>query len=90
MSLKLRFNLKGKQFSKHTDDFHRASPHNFVFLIVLFFLGCPFCVGRGRKKNYFTLWKLYMHVKLNHKNETDFFKSIIWNLADYVLRGILK
>ena len=90
MSLRLILNKKGRAFSSHADDFHKPSAHNPLFQQELFFLGCPFCVGRGGKKNFKTLWTLYMHIRLNHCNETDNFKCVIWNLSDYVERGILK
>ena len=83
-------NKNGKQFSRHTDDFHKPSAHNPLFQQELFFLGCPYCVGRGRKKNFRTLWKLYMEIRLNHEMETENFQPIIWSLANFVLRGIIK
>lgn len=91
MSLRLKLNKKGKQFSSQANDFHKPSAHNPIYQIELPFLGCPYDSDKkGRQKNFQTLWKLYMHVRLNHKNESDNFKSVIWNLADYVMRGILK
>lgn len=91
MSLKLELNKKGKQFSRHENDFHKPSAHNPIFQKGLYFVGCPYCADKkGRKKNFQSLWKLYMHIRLNHKNESENFKSVIWNLADYVMRGILK
>ena len=90
MSLKLRLNLKGKQFSKHTDDFHRPSPHNFIFQKELLFVGCPYSRAKGRKKNFRTLWKIWLHVKFEHGEEIEHFRPIIWNLAEYVMKGVLK
>ena len=90
MSFRLTLNKKGKQFSSHADDFHKPSAHNPLFQTKLNFLGCPYCKQKGRKKNFKTLWTLYMHIRLNHSNETDNFKSVIWNLADYVMRGIIQ
>jgi len=84
-------NINGKQFSKPEHDFHRPSAHNLLFQKKLNFLGCPYCSDKvGRKKNFKTLWTIYMHVQLNHKQEQENFSSVIWNLADFVIRGIIK
>ena len=91
MSLKIPLNKNGKQFSKSSDDFHRPSTHDPIFQKELLFIGCPYCASKkGRKKNFVFLWKLFMHIKLSHPNESDNFKSVIWNLSDYLMRGILK
>ena len=91
MSLTIPKNKKGKQFSNDEDDFHRPSSHNPLFQRELGFVGCPYESDKvGRKKNFRTLWSIYMHVQLNHKQEKENFKSVIWNLSDYVMRGIIK
>jgi len=91
LSITISKNKKGSAFSKGDDDFHRASSLNPLFQQKLFFIGCPYCSDKvGRKKNFKTLWKIFLHVQFQHKNEKENFKSVIWNLSDYVLRGILR
>ena len=88
-------NKKGKrghgQFEGEESDYHRASAHNPLFQKELGFVGCPYCPDKaGRIKNFKTLWKIYMHVRLNHEDSIENFSGVIWNLSDFVMRGILK
>jgi hypothetical protein len=92
MSILLSQDKKGKrgvgQFSGEKEDFHKPSAHNPIFKKELVSsLGCPYCKS---KKHFKNLWTLYMHIRLNHQNEKQNFKSVIWTLADFVIRGILK
>ena len=82
-------NKNRKQFSRHTDDFHKPSAHNPLFQKKLKFVGCPYSRAKGRKKNYSTLWRIWLHVKFEHPKEIENFQPIIWNLSDFLLRGIL-
>ena len=90
MSLKIQLNKNGKHFTSLDDDFHKPSAHNPIYQKDLHFLGCQFCDDKkGRRKNFKTLWTLYMHIRLNHRNEIDNFKKTVWNLADYVMKGVI-
>ena len=50
-------------------------------------VGCPYCGGRGRKKNYKNIWCLYMHFKIHHPHEN--YKELAMNLANLVIQGVL-
>ena len=88
-------NINGKQgrgqFKAEGSDYHRASAHNPIFQKELYFVSCPYCADKvGRKKNFKRLWSIYMHVQIHHAVEKENFSSVVWNLADFVMRGILK
>lgn len=51
-------------------------------------VGCPYCKNSGRKKNFKTLWVLYMHFREHHKYE-ERHSELIRNLADLVIEGVL-
>lgn len=53
-----------------------------------FKVGCPFCKNTGRKKNFKTLWCLYMHFKTHHSFEPNF-KNTVTILADFIIQGVL-
>lgn len=63
---------------------YSTNPVYHKFLII----GCPYCINPGRKKNFKTLWCLYMHFKTHHKNEANYEKKII-QLAQLVIEGVL-
>jgi len=46
---------------------------------------CPYSVSRGRKKQYHTLWHLYLHVTFNHPNEPH--NKIFQDYAKKIIRG---
>ena len=83
---------RGKgQFQESNSDYHRPSAHNPLYLKNLYFIGCPYCADKvGRKKNFKRLWSIFMHVQIHHAGEKENFENIVWNLADYVMRGIIK
>ena len=51
-------------------------------------VGCPYCIGRGRKKNFKNLFKLYMHFRIHHSDESRH-KNIVVTLADLIIQGVL-
>jgi len=52
-------------------------------------VGCCYCTDKtGRKKNYKNLWKLYMHFREHHKQESNH-AEIVTTLAKFVIDGVL-
>ena len=85
-----RMNLGGNLLSNILQsNFKNRDPYstNPVYHKTLF-IGCPYCVHPGSKKNFKNLWVLYMHFRTHHKDERDF-KDRIMQLADLVIERCL-
>jgi hypothetical protein len=92
MSCTLINNKKGRQFENRvpfTDKISNSpSAHNPAYKKSLN-VGCTFCKDKsGRKKNFKTLWCLYMHMKTHHDTEQSL-KDLVMQLADLVNKGVL-
>lgn len=46
---------------------------------------CKFCIYRGRKKHFKTLWRLYEHFSYHHPNEA--WQKIIQDLVEKIIQG---
>ena len=54
-------------------------------------IGCSLCYKEhpGRKKNFKSLWKLYMHHKTHHNLEIVSLREDVVKLADFIIKGVL-
>jgi len=50
-------------------------------------VSCPYCRNHGPRKNFKTLWRLYMHFRTHHKHEN--YREMVMKLADFVIDGVL-
>ena len=52
-------------------------------------VGCPYCTDKsGRKKNFKTLFCLYMHFRIHHIRQPNF-KELTMSIADLIIKGVL-
>ena len=82
--------FKNREAKKEKKPSHEPYAQNPIYQKTVC-IGCSLCYKEhpGRKKNFKSLWKLYMHHKTHHNLEIVSLREDVVKLADFIIKGVL-